>query len=139
MRLNITYGGKGRKEIQAFEGENAIEEEINISEFVIAGSWDESKLLTKLSQKMTDYINRKTASDDNLKRIKIPIVSGCWYKYYWNASATTDYHLDETRKSSKTKSDISSHANNHNVDTLKRRNNIKHGGNTTYNTMVEQV
>ncbi|KAL3335635.1 hypothetical protein AABB24_031722 [Solanum stoloniferum] len=124
------------------EGENAIEEEIEVKKFMLSGSWNEIKLLTKLSQKMTGYImesikpliiengsdrpwwmgntqgsftvksawhllrqkkkcrrdyefiwckglpfkvnfflwnvwNRKIASDDNLKRIHIPIASGC--------------------------------------------------------------
>ncbi|KAG5577079.1 hypothetical protein H5410_057213 [Solanum commersonii] len=38
------------------EGENAIEEELEVKDFVTTRNWDETKLLTKLSQKITDYI-----------------------------------------------------------------------------------
>lgn len=56
------------------EGENAIEEEIEIKEFMLNGSWNETKLLTKLSQELTGYI---------MENIKPPITENRSDRPWW--------------------------------------------------------
>ncbi|KAG5619508.1 hypothetical protein H5410_004726 [Solanum commersonii] len=89
------------------EGENAIEEELEVQELIKDGDWDIQRLMSKLSDDMTTHVveniepptdaqkidrswwmgntqgrftvwKRKIATDDNLKIMKISIVTRCW-------------------------------------------------------------
>ncbi|KAG5608347.1 hypothetical protein H5410_019628 [Solanum commersonii] len=141
------------EDIRRKGGENAIEEEIEIKEFMLNGSWNETKLLTKLSQEMTGYI---------MESIKPPIIENRSDRPWWigNTQATrlwrqfssfariniTGMNLQQLiitwwKQDNSPKLKVIYQA----MPTLimwtfwKRRNNRKYGGNTTYNTMVEQV
>ncbi|KAG5587127.1 hypothetical protein H5410_047561 [Solanum commersonii] len=117
------------------ENTNAGEEELKVKSFIYQRNWDREKLLSKLSEEMTEYImesikppvddcinnvawlwKRRIEIDDNMKMMKFQIA----YKYGEQAITTPNNHLVEAKSECQVESGVECNANNHLVDNMEK-------------------